>query len=115
MNDASGRGYNYKAPTVGYADVLFAHGTPKAGVLFGTATTRLARYVSVQSWIGVTIMGKAMEDLADPPLIKPLGLGPNEDYDDTDTDVIEVDPADPSKKVTVKKKRPSQGRRIPAS
>ena len=87
-NNASDGGY--EAPTAGYEDVLYAHGTTKAAALFGTTNTKLARYVSVQSWSGATIVGKAMEKMADPPLIEPVRPGLDENYD-TDTDVEEVE------------------------
>ena len=61
----------YEAPTVGYKDVLYLHGTTKAAAEFGKANTRLARYVSVQSWSGAMIAGRAMENLAEPKLVKP--------------------------------------------
>ena len=62
---------SYEAPTVGYEDVLYSHGTTKAAAEFGKVNTRLARYVSVQSWSGATIAGRAMETLAEPKLVKP--------------------------------------------
>ena len=61
---------DYEAPTVGYKNVRYLYGTIKANTLFGTVDTKLAGYVSVQSWSGVTIVWKAMEKLARPMLTK---------------------------------------------
>ena len=58
LNVTSG---GYEAPTVGYEDVLNLHGTTKAAAEFGKVNTRLARYVSVQSWSGAMITGRAMK------------------------------------------------------
>ena len=99
-SEASSGGY--EAPTAGYEDVLYAHGTTKAAALFGTTNTKLARYVSVQSWSGATIAGKAMEKLADPPLIEPARPDPEEKYE-VEVDVEEPDPLDADKIITVKK------------
>ena len=57
-NNSSG---GYEVPTSGYEDVLYAHGTTNAAAVFGTVNTKLARYVSVQSWTGATIAGTAMK------------------------------------------------------
>ena len=67
-NDSGG---GYTAPTVGYEDILYSHGTTKAADLFGTVNTKLIHYISVQSWSGATIAGNAMEKLAEPTLIAP--------------------------------------------
>ena len=92
----------YEAPTAGYKDVLYAHGTTKAAAKFGTTNTKLARYVSVQSWSGATIAGKAMEKLADPPLIESPRPSQDEEYD-TEVEVDEEDPNDSTKTIKVKK------------
>jgi hypothetical protein len=71
----------YEAPTAGYEDVLYAHGTTKAAALIVTVNMKLARYVSVQSWGGATIAGQAMEKLAEPTLIEPARPSPTEEYE----------------------------------
>ena len=76
--DSSG---GYKAPTVGYEDVLYAHGTTKAAALFVTVNTKLARYVSLQSWGGATIAGQAMQKLVEPMQIKPTQPSPTEEFE----------------------------------
>ena len=75
--DSSG---GYKAPTAGYEDVLYAHGTTKAAALFVTVNTKLARYVSVQSWGGATIAGQAMEKLVELTLIEPTRPSPTKEF-----------------------------------
>ena len=67
--DASG---GYEAPTVGYEDVLYAHGNTKAAATFNTTNVKLARYVSVQSWSGATIAGRAMELMIEPTIEEPV-------------------------------------------
>ena len=62
---------NYRAPTVGYEDQVFSHGTTKAAAMFTVVLTKLARMVSLQSWAGATIAGQAMEKLEEPKLIEP--------------------------------------------
>ena len=52
--DSSG---GYEVPTDGYKDVLYVRSTTKAASLFVTVNTKLARYISVQSWGGATIVG----------------------------------------------------------
>ena len=54
---------NYCAPTVGYEDQVFSHGTTKAAATFTAVLTKLARMVSLQSWASATITGQAMEKL----------------------------------------------------
>ena len=54
---------NYRAPTVGYEDQVFSHGTTKAAAIFTSVLTKLARMVSLHSWAGATIAGRAMEKL----------------------------------------------------
>jgi hypothetical protein len=76
--DSSG---GYEVPTAGYEDVLYAHGTTKAAALFVTVNTKVARYVSVQSWGGATIAGQAMEKLVEPTLIKPTRPSPTEEFE----------------------------------
>ena len=66
----------YVAPTAGYEDVLYAHGTTKAAALFVMVNTTLARYVSVQSWGGATILGQAIEKLVGPTQIEPTWPSP---------------------------------------
>ena len=78
LNVTSG---SYKAPTVGYEDVLYSHGTTKAAAEFGKVNTRLARYVSVQSWSGATIAGRVMENLVEPKLVEPTMPSLQEDFD----------------------------------
>ena len=48
---------NYRAPTVGYEDQVFSHGTTKAAAMFTAVLTKLARMVSLQSWAGARIAG----------------------------------------------------------
>ena len=48
---------NYRAPTVGYEDQVFSHGTTKAAAMFTAVITKLARMVLLQSWVGATIAG----------------------------------------------------------
>ena len=107
-NDSGG---GYEAPTSGYEDVLYAHGTTKAAAVFGTVNTKLARYVSVQSWTGATIAGTAMEKMAEPKLIALQLPSPDEEYDSTEDQEVD-DPDDVGKKmtirVTVRKTRPKQ-------
>ena len=43
--------------------------------------TRLARYISVQSWSGATIAGRAMENLAEPKLVKPTMPSLQEEFE----------------------------------
>ena len=43
--------------------------------------TKLARYVSVQSWGGVTIVGQAMKKLVESTLIKPTQPSPTEEFE----------------------------------
>ena len=62
---------NYRAPTVGYKDQFFSHGTTKAAATFTAVLTKLARMVSLQSWAGAKIAGRAMEKLEEPTLIGP--------------------------------------------
>ena len=80
-SDSSG---GYEAPTAGYEDVLYAHGTTKAAALFVMVNTKLARYVSVQSWGGATIAGQAMEKLVEPTLIKPTRPSPTKEFENTE-------------------------------
>ena len=79
--DTSG---GYETPTTGYEDVLYAHGTTKAAALFMTVNTKLARYVSVQSWGGATIAGQAMEKLVEHTLIEPTQPSPTKEYGNTE-------------------------------
>ena len=72
---------SYEAPTVGYEDVLYSHGTTKAAAEFGKVNMRLARYVSVQSWSGATIAGRAMENLAEPKLVEPTMPSLQEEFE----------------------------------
>ena len=83
-NPSSDKSGGYKAPTTGYEDVLYAHGTTKAAALFVTVNTKLARYVSVQSWGGATIAGQAMEKLAEPTLIEPTRPSLREEFENTE-------------------------------
>ena len=62
---------NYRAPSVGYEDQVFSHGTTKAAATFTVVLTKLARMVSLHSWAGDTIAGRAMEKLEEPTLIEP--------------------------------------------
>ena len=62
---------NYRAPTVGYEYQVLSHGTMKAAATFTAVLTKLARMVSLQSWAGATIAGRAMEKLEEPTLIEP--------------------------------------------
>ena len=62
---------HYRAPTVGYKDQVFSHGTTKVAATFTAVLTKLARMVSLQSWAGATITGRAMEKLEEPKLIEP--------------------------------------------
>ena len=64
----------YQARTIGYEDVLYSHGTTKAAALFEKVNTKLARYVSMQSWTGATVAGRAMERMAEPEIVKPVPL-----------------------------------------
>ena len=70
----------YKAPTVGYKDIMYSHKNTKATATFGTVHTKLARYASVQSWSGATIVGRAMEKLARPTMIAPKLHPPIKEY-----------------------------------
>ena len=78
LNVTSG---GYEAPTVGYEDVLYSHGTTKAAAEFRKVNTRLARYVSMQSWSGATIAGRAMENLAEPKLVEPTMPSSQEEFE----------------------------------
>ena len=62
---------NYRAPTAGYEDQVFLHGTMKAAAIFTAVLTKLARIVSLHSWAGATIAGRAMKNLEEPTLIEP--------------------------------------------
>ena len=70
----------YEAPTAGYEDVIYSHDTMKNAALSGTVNTKLAHYVSVQSWSGAMIVGKAMEKLVEPTLTKPSLPSPTKEY-----------------------------------
>ena len=80
-NNPSGKSGGYEAPTVEYEDVLYLHGTTKTTALFGTMNTKFARYVSMQSWSGVMVAGKAMEKLVEPTLTKPTLPSPTKEYE----------------------------------
>ena len=75
-NLSSGSSVGYKAPTAGYKDVLYSHGTMKATAMFGTVNTK----ISVQSWTGATIAGKAMEKLVEPMMTTPKLPSSTEEY-----------------------------------
>ena len=92
-NDSGG---GYTAPTVGYEDILYSHGTTKAAAMFATVNTKLARYVSVQSWTGATIAGTAMEKLVEPTLSAPQIPSQDEEYMVEEEQDI-PDPSDPNK------------------
>ena len=61
----------FEAPTVGYQDAIYTHGTTKATAGFGRVTIRLRRYVALQSWKGATVAGQAMENLSEPIFDEP--------------------------------------------
>ena len=70
----------YEAATVGYKDILYSQGTKKAAAIFRMVNTKLARYVSVQSWNRATIACKAMEKLAEMTLITQKIPSSTEEY-----------------------------------
>ena len=79
-SNVSGKGY--RSPTLGYKDILYSYGTTKAATMFETVNTNLARYVSMQSWSGATIAGRAMEERTEPTLITPKLPSPYEKSED---------------------------------
>ena len=97
-NPSSDKSGGYKAPTTGYEDVLYAHGTTKAAALFVTVNTKLARYVSVQSWGGATIAGQAMEKLAEPTLIEPTRPSLREEFENAERGPV-PDPDNPGQTI----------------
>jgi len=71
----------YEAPTVGYEDVLYTHGDTKAAATFTQVTTRLGRYLSLQSWKGATVAGRAMETMTEPVFEEPVMPTTEVEYD----------------------------------
>ena len=70
-NNPLSKSGGYKAHIVGYEDVLYSYGTTNATAMFGMVKVKLVRYVSVQSWSGVMLVGNAMQKLARPTLTIP--------------------------------------------
>ena len=74
----------YEAPTARYKDVLYAHCTTKSAALFVTVNTKLARYVSMQSWGGATIAGQVMEKFVELTLTEPTCPSLTEEFENTE-------------------------------
>ena len=80
-NNPSSESWGYEASIIGHEDILYSHGTTNAAALFGTVNMKLARYVSVQSWVGEMIAGKAMEKLVKQALTRPSLPSPTKEYE----------------------------------
>ena len=67
--------------TVGYEDVLYTHGDTKAAAAFTQVTRRLGRFLSLQSWKGATVAGRAMETMTEPVYEEPVVPTTEVEYD----------------------------------
>ena len=59
-----------------------SHGTAKATDMFRMVNTKVRCNISVQSWSGAMIAGRAMEKLDEPMLIVPKLPSPTKEYED---------------------------------
>ena len=62
---------DYEAPTVGYKDVLYTHGTTKVAATFEQVTTKIRRFIALQTWKSVTIAGQGIDTTNDRSLLSP--------------------------------------------
>ena len=71
-------------PTVWCEGALYSHSTTKAANMSRVVNMKVACYASMKSWTIATIMGRAMEKLAELMLIAPKLPSPTKKYEESE-------------------------------